>query len=306
MNKCSIIYNPISTGFNIKVLEGVTTVFERNGFNIKLIKSRHPNHIQSIIPYENDNTDLIITLGGDGTYGEAIQGFNECEQKALYSHVAVGTSNDVAKNFNLSTNPILTASSILTGKEKDIDIINVNNTCFGYVSCFGALTDIPCKTKLSLKKRFGKNAYLISAIPDIFKLIKNKIPSYNITYNKNDELIRSNCLMGFVSNSKGFSNVNIYPNADISDGLFEVMIIKNVNNKFIFNVLKDYLLNKIDLNKYNDFIDVFKTKSIDICFNGTSPKRVDNDGDIANIDLTNNGSLSYRADKKIKMLLPKL
>ena len=85
-----------------------------------------PHHIQSIIQLENDNTDLLVTVGGDGTFGDAIQGFQCCEQNALYSHIPTGTSNGVCMNFHLSPSPVCSAMLILEGSEKPIDVVSVN------------------------------------------------------------------------------------------------------------------------------------------------------------------------------------
>ena len=306
MSRCSIIYNPVSTGFNIEDLKHIVKIFEQYNFSVKLIESRRAHHVQSIIPIENDNADLLVTIGGDGTFGDAIQGFQSCEQNALYSHIATGTSNDICMNFNLDSNPVCSSILILEGEVKPIDVVSVNNHAFGYVSCFGAFTDVPYRTKLSLKQKFGKNGYLISAVPDIFKLLTRNIPMYDISYTKNDQTINTKCLLGAVSNSKGFGSVKIYSDANIDDGIFEVAIIKEINQKLAYSLIRDYFSNNIHLENYSEFIDVFKTDNIDICFNGNPPiMPIDNDGDKAPFILhEKKDTLSYRVNKKIKMLMP--
>ena len=91
-------------------------------------------------------------MGGDGTVGEAIQGYKGIDQKSYYSHISTGTSNDIAPNFNLPKNdPIKSAQLILDGQPCEIDIISSNGKPFGYVSCFGFLTNSPYETSYNLK-----------------------------------------------------------------------------------------------------------------------------------------------------------
>lgn len=307
MEKCSIIYNPISTGFNLNILNSIAYKFKTKGFKPKLIKSKFAGHVPKIIKSENGNTDLIVTIGGDGTIGEAIQGFQGQKQDSLYSHISTGTANDVCHNFGLNKNPISSAQLILEGTEQTMDIVTANDYAFGYVSCFGAMTNIPYETKLSLKKYLGKNGYIVSAFPEIIKLLTHKIDTYNITYTKDGKTINCNCLLGAVSNSKGFGGIDIYPDANIDDGLFEVMILKNIKKDLIISLVIDYLTNNINLKNYSDYIDVFKTDNLDICFNGQPPvKPIDNDGDIAPFTLNeDNDTLNFKTNGKVKMLLPK-
>lgn len=307
MERCTIIYNPVSTGFKPLILDSIKNKFQGKGFKPKLIRSKFSGHIPTIIKEENESTDLIVTLGGDGTIGEAVRGFQECEQNALYSHIPTGTANDVLNNFGLDNDPISAADLIITGNEQTMDIVTVNDTAFGYVSCFGALTNIPYETKLSLKRHLGKNGYIISAIPEILKLLTGNIHTYNITYNKNGKTITDDCLLAAISNSKGFGGIDIYPDADIDDGKFEALIIKKINSELVKALLHDYLNNDFDLTKYKEHLDFFKTSDLTITFNEEIPsKPLDNDGDMASIKLDeNNRSLNYRTSGKVKMLLPK-
>lgn len=307
MEKCSIIYNPISTGFNSSILENIKKKFQAKGIKAKLIKSRFAGHVPEIIKEENENADLIITLGGDGTIGEAIRGFQECKQSALYSHISTGTANDVRNNFGLDSNPNKATDLILEGEEQTMDIVTVNDVAFGYVSCFGALTNIPYETKFALKKHLGKNGYIISAIPEILKLLTGSIHTYNITYDKNGEEITGECLLAAISNSKGFGGIDVYPNANIDDGNFEVLIIKKISSELIGALLHDYLNNNFDLNNYQNHLDFFTTDNLTITFNEQVPEKpIDNDGDMASVSLDdNNRTLNYKTNGKVKMLLPK-
>lgn len=303
MKKCSIIYNPVSSGFNKDKLNIICGLISDKGYNLDVMESKYAGHVIELVKKANDG-DLTISMGGDGTVGEAIQGYKEIKQNSYYSHISTGTSNDIAANFRLPKNdPIKSIKLILDGKPCEIDIVSVNGKPFGYVSCFGFLTNVPYETSYDLKKRFGKFGYVIRAFNhDLFK----KKTKYKISYTVDGITKETDCLLGAVSNSKAFGGVDVYKDALIDDGLFEVLLVKDIDLKTMLKLLKEYLTNSIDLTKYNDILTSIKTDNLKIEFLDKLPmKPIDNDGDKVDLGLNNNNRcLEYCYDGKLKMLLP--
>lgn len=304
MKKCSVIYNPISSGFNNEILNKVSNLVYDNGYDLTLLESKKAGHVVDLVRKANDGY-LTITMGGDGTVGEALKGYKEIEQKSYYSHISTGTTNDVVANFGLlKKDPVKSAELILNGTPHEMDAISVNNESFAYVSCFGFLTNVPYDTKLSLKKRFGKFGYVIRAFShDLFK----KRPNYKIRYTIDGVKTDTSCILGAVSNSQAFGGVNVYKDAKIDDGLFEVLFVKDINLKVMLSLIKDYFgKNSIDLSQYSNFLTSVKTDNVEIEFLEQIPVHpIDNDGDRCELGLDeNNRCLDYHYDGKIKMLLP--
>lgn len=306
LKTCSIIYNPISTGFKPSHLSFIADRCLEKGLKPKLCQSERAGHVVSLVRDENVPSNLILTMGGDGTLGEALKGFDD-EQLALYSHISTGTANDTKQNFGLDKTSITgSIDLILNGKVRNLDVVCVNDEVFGYVSCFGAFTHIPYNTPNKLKKMFGKAGYGMAAVPSIFDSFRNGIPSYQVTYESNGVKKTVPCLLGAISNSKGFGGVNVYKNAKLDDGKFEVLLVNSISSKLLFDVVNDFYHNNIDLDRYGDSLSVFQTDDLAIHFDEDIPSyKIDNDGDEASFSLNdNNRTLHYKTKGKVKMLLP--
>lgn len=304
MKKCSLIYNPVSSGFSEKILEEVGNVIYNKGYDLNLLESKFSGHITDLVKQCNDS-DLTISMGGDGTVGEAMKGYREIEQKSLYSHISTGTTNDIATNFRLvKNNPLKSAEMIVNGTPCSMDIMSVNDEVFAYVSCFGFLTNVPYETSYKLKKNFGDFGYVMRAFShDLLR----KIPKYKINYTIDGITKENECLLGVVSNSNGFAGIDIYKDINLDDGLFEVLLVHDLDLKTILKLMREYFTNSVDLTKYNDIITMTKTNNLKIEFIDKTPIHpIDNDGDMAKFNLDeNNRCLEYHYDGKIKMLLPK-
>ena len=303
MKKCTVIYNPFSSKFREKYLENVKNELNSKGYQVTFINVNASIRISDLVKNQNDNNDLIITMGGDGTFGEAIRGFSDINQSALYSHISTGTTNDVANNLNLVKNePVESINRIINGKEKTIDALSINNMSFGYISVFGYLSNVTYETKNEFKYHLGHSAYFLGALDEIIKKPKN----YDIKYTADGHSFYDNYIIGIVSNTKGFGGLDIFDEANLDDNVFEVMFIKQIPNKIMLYLIKDYLTNNFNRMKYLDYIKIFQAKKLNITFKNDYPiYPINTDGDNSGIILNENKKeLNYEIKKKIKMLIP--
>lgn len=301
----SVIYNPIATKFTQAALDRLVAGLTQKGYTLnKIAKSEYSGHVIQLIKDLDPVSDLLVTFGGDGTINEAVRAFNNIEQHSVYAHISAGTTNDMANNLNLYTkDPMKSIDKLLEkGKETYMDSVIVNGEPICYVSGFGYVAEVPYTTSTKLKQKIGHAAYVFAALPSL-AAGPEKI---NITYKANGEEKTMDCILGIISTSKGMGGITLYKDADQNDGLFEVFLIGNVNVKVIASIFVDYLKNDIDLSKYVQYGDCFKTDKLDIKFNGLLPKHpVDNDGNKADFELTlHENELHYSLGKKIKILMP--
>ena len=249
-------------------------------------------------------SDYLITLGGDGTVNEAIRAFNEIEQHSVYAHISVGTTNDMANNFNLFRhNPIKSIDKLATkGVETMMDSIIVNGEPVAYVSAFCYVAPIPFLVNTKLKKKLGHAAYVVSAMP----VIARKPEYVKITYTANGETHSIKTCLALITTSKGMGGITLYPHANQNDGKFEVFFLKKLSPAIIPPVFAQYCLDKVNLADYVQYADVFSTDELTVRFDGILPKyAVDNDGNKAGFELSlHDNVLHYTMGKKIKILMP--
>lgn len=237
---CSIIYNPNSSGVkDTKTIDEMCKILETN-YEVKTYKSDSPGLGEKYVKEANKISDLIISVGGDGTFDEIIRGIYDEEQKALISHIPMGTTNDLGKTFNLTGNPIDSLKKILLGKETKLDVLTINNIPYAYVAAFGYLTYISYDTPENLKKAIGKSAYVLYGGTQTLR----KPEVYNLKYEINGKKYRTECILGAISNSKGFAGLEFYNDFKLNDGKFEVMFVPNISKIEILKLLKTIAIDK--------------------------------------------------------------
>ena len=82
IKKCEIIYNPVSTGFKENDINLIAKTMKENNIIPNFKKSMYEGHLIELVKESDDNDTLVITLGGDGTVGEAYKAYNKID----YTH----------------------------------------------------------------------------------------------------------------------------------------------------------------------------------------------------------------------------
>lgn len=301
--KCVILYNPVSTGFEENSLNLMGKTLKNYGYNPEFAKSMYQKHMVELIKEADDRNTLILTLGGDGTVKEAFEAYNQIRQKGLYAHVPTGTTNDMAKNFNVTKkDPNNIMEEILNGDVTTHDSFLVNDDVAAYVSIFGFLAHVPYKTDPKLKKYLGHAGYVTTALKD---LIKKPIP-YELSYEVDGKKINTECILGAISNSKGFAGIDLFKDANLNDGKLEYLFAKNISPKIIAKLFKEYLKNEIDLSKYPDIITTGSASEIKLRFTDNCPEyEFDIDGEKSNVLARRNEDIIIRPGKQIKIMKAK-
>lgn len=301
VKNCVIIYNPVSTGFKEDSLNKIAKTAKDYGLNPSFAKSMYQGNVIDLVK-ENDRKDtLIITLGGDGTVKEAYTGLSQVKQKGIYAHVPTGTTNDMAKNYDVKqTEPDKIIEDILNGEIKMFDTYSINGQIAAYTAVFGHLAHVPFITSPKLKKNFGYAGYVICAGKEIVK----KPVKYDISYQTENLYGRDEFILGAVSNTKGFAGINLYDNAKLNDGKIELLLLKNINAKMITTIVNDFLHNRINLANYKEHIILTQSNEIKLTFNDKFPNYpVDVDGE--NSKITPNfvdKDLIFKIEKPIRIL----
>lgn len=311
--KADIIYNPNATGMNEEVLKSMNMILTNQGVDVFELESRYPGQAIELVKKANEDSDLLVTMGGDGTLGEAFRAFGETIQRCNYVHIATGTANDTASNLGLYQGSVYSSMKLYENLNRcmvvDVDMLTANNVPFAYVSCCGTFTNLTYETPKSFKKTFGKMGYYmfsgligLSCLPDVIhKPLK-------ISYEVNGERKIIPALTMLVSNTKTFAGFELFPDARIDDGRFEVTVLKGLPGRKTLRALSELLYKdgkNFDINKYSKYIETFQTDNFKVIFESGEPRLgFNHDGDHAFVSLNDDNSLDYRVFKKVKMLLP--
>ena len=178
--------------------------------------------------------DLVLSIGGDGTFNEIVTGNFQRKEKLVLSHIPVGTTNDIGAMLGLGKNTIKNVKSILKGEIRQVDLGLINNQPFVYVTGFGKFINVPYQTSRKLKKKLGHIAYLINGAKEFFQQTK----LYELEYTINNETYHGLYSLILISNANriaGFNN--IYKNVKLDDNKLEVVFCNITRRKDIVKTI---------------------------------------------------------------------
>lgn len=264
MKNCVLICN-LESGKGIKKQEllNVKEVIKKHDYKITQYITSKEKEAIDIIKKLNDDVDLVLSIGGDGTFNEIVTGNLKRKKKLLISHIPVGTTNDIGSMLGMGKNNIKNVENILNGSVKQVDIGLINKQPFVYVAGFGKFINVPYATDRKFKKNFGYFAYLINGAKEFFQ--KTKL--YDLEYIIDGKKYRGLYSLILVSNANriaGFNN--IYKEVKLDDDKLEIMFCNLTRRKDLARTIILLLSNDITnipgiyCYKANDITIKFKEK----------------------------------------------
>ena len=305
---CCLIYNKHASGFKEHKLPKITEKILKAGYNPTLLESEYPGYIIDQVPRLNNEFDVILTMGGDGTVNEAYEAFHGLEeQHAIYDHIPGGTTNDMGPNTYLPRyNPVKATSLLLNGTVENRQIITVNNQPIAYVAAGGILAPVTYLIdKSNDKKDVGTFSYVRYGARKLLtdeKLYKDIIRNpYQITYTANGETVQTEAIFFAIFNGRSFANLNINPHANMCDNMFEVAIVHNQSD--LFNMVSRCTPFSKNGIMGLDPNTVFSTDSLELTFTDGIPYYPINcDGDPKEILTEENNTISVKPGGTISEL----
>ncbi|MGM9878432.1 MAG: diacylglycerol/lipid kinase family protein [Bacilli bacterium] len=228
MKTCELICNQESgKGIKGKVLEEVIKKLEEHDYKTNLYFTEKNGDAKNYVK-NLKQADLVLSIGGDGTFNEIVTGNYQRKEKLILSHIPVGTTNDIGHMLGLNKSITKNVEKILEGEVKQVDLGLINEQPFFYVAGFGKFINVPYQTSRKLKKKLGHLAYLINGLKEFFQTTKLYELEYKIdgvTYHGFYSLI----LISNANRIAGFNN--IYKNVKLDDDKFEIMFCNITRRK---------------------------------------------------------------------------
>ncbi len=262
MKQAVVIHNPNSGKRKnvIEILKKSKEIFLKYGYDCQIVNTKYKGHAEEILS-NIKSVDLIISVGGDGTFNEIVTGNLHRSNRIPISHIPVGTANDLRDLFGLGSDILKNIELILSGENKEIDLCLINNQPFVYVAGFGKFMNISYDTPRKQKSKFGYLAYLGAGFIDFFRPIER----YDIDYEIDGKVYNGKYTLGIISNANRIAGVkNFYKDVKLDDDYFEVLLCKTHKKDKFLKSLVDIGLN--DVTKAKGF-DFFRTNNIKIHFN---------------------------------------
>lgn len=295
MKKCLVVYNPNSGKYNKEVtLPKIEKILNEYDYSVIIEKTKYKGDATSIVA-NIDKCDLVVSIGGDGTFNEVMTGNFMRKDRIVLCHLPSGTTNDVGAMWGYGKNMLNNLKLALNGKVKRIDICTINDKPFVYSAGFGKFMNIPYETPRELKKRIGHLAYIREGARDFFR----KVKLYEITYEVDNEKYRGLFSFALITNANRVAGINnFYKDIKLDDNKFEVLLCNITKLKDIVKTL--YFFALYDASKIPGFY-FYQTDNIKIKFNSPLKKPLCIDGESFD-DMS--GSYNIKIDHDVYVLMP--
>ena len=182
----------------------------------------------------NNGTERIVSVGGDGTINEIINGILTAQNQPSLGIIPAGWANDFIKSTSIPNDIYQACRIIKEGKTKKIDLGLINQrTYFANVCGIGFDAEITAlanqiKTDHPIWKSLSTYVYVFAAI----KKLLSPIPSFQLKITIDNRVIEKEVLFLAIGNGRvEGGKFNIAPEADIDDGLLDVWIIQKMTRK---------------------------------------------------------------------------
>lgn len=296
MKKCLVVYNPNSGKYNKEVtLPKIEKILNEYDYSVIIEKTKYKRDATSIVA-NIDKCDLVVSIGGDGTFNEVMTGNFMRKDRIVLCHLPSGTTNDVGAMWGYGKNMLNNLKLALNGKVKRIDICTINDKPFVYSAGFGKFMNIPYETPRELKKRIGHLAYIREGARDFFR----KVKLYDITYEVDNEKYSGLFSFALITNANRVAGINnFYKDIKLDDNKFEVLLCNITKLKDIVKTL--YFFALYDASKIPGFY-FYQTDNIKIKFNSPLKKPLCIDGESFD-DMS--GSYNIKIDHDVYVLMPK-
>lgn len=160
-----LLVNPHARKVHQKLSEALDYL-QKLGLNLIQKSAENIHEYTHLIKQYQDQVELVIIGGGDGTLNAAVDGL--VETQLPLGILPLGTANDLARTLKIPVTLPEACRVIAAGYYQPIDLGWVNGKHFFNVASLGLSVDITDQLTKETKRRWGIFAYGITAIRVIF------------------------------------------------------------------------------------------------------------------------------------------
>lgn len=172
-----------------------------------------------------ENYDLVVSMGGDGTINEVINGLAPHERRPIYGILPLGTVNDLSQALKIPQKVEKAIEMLGSGKVISIDTGKINDQYFGNVVAVGRVPEAIHEVSIEEKSKLGSLAYYIKGAK---RILEKDTFLVRLTFNEvkwEGEIAA--ILVGLTKSLGAFDK--IFPNAQVDDGKLHVIVVRDLS-----------------------------------------------------------------------------
>ena len=219
-----MVVNPISGDIDkAELTEGALFFAEKENLNLVIYNTSGANDIVNIKTLYNTYTpERIIVVGGDGTIKMVAEAMEK--ENIILGILPAGSANGLAVDLDLNLTLDENLKIAFLNDYIEIDVITINDKISLHLSDLGLNAELVKNYENATVR--GKLGYALQAVNT---LIDFEGP-FTATITANNETINCVARMIVIANSKKYgTGVVINPFGVMNDGMFELVILKNLD-----------------------------------------------------------------------------
>lgn len=206
-----------------RFLPEIIGIFNGTGYEVMAFMTACRGDGTKIVMEHVSDADLVVAIGGDGTFNEVITGLMLSGSAVPVGYIPAGSTNDFAASLHLPTNILDAAKAITEGEPVPYDIGRFQGRYFSYVASFGAFTRTSYETPQNVKNALGHLAYLLAGVRELSNIKKE-----HLRIETDEQVFEDDYIFGAVSNSTSVGGIlTLNPKiVDMQDGKFELLLVR--------------------------------------------------------------------------------
>ena len=219
-----LILNPISGKMvGKRHLADVLEQFCRGGYIPTVFVTTHTGHARELAYTHGGAADLVVCLGGDGTFNEVVGGLLDGAHATPIGYIPCGSTNDFAAGIGLKKTIPAATAAILEGTPHTYDVGVFGDRYFSYVASFGIFTRTSYATPQNLKNTLGHLAYVLEGMKEL-----SNIRPWSVRIEVDGQTMEGEYLFGAISNATSLGGVLKMDPAtvDMNDGRLELLLVR--------------------------------------------------------------------------------
>ncbi|MGB3346276.1 MAG: diacylglycerol kinase family protein [Candidatus Humimicrobiia bacterium] len=272
MIKTKLIFDPISGGgIGKEYINDVVEKLKNNKVDLDLYYTKKVGDAREVSKEIKENEfDVVAVMGGDGTINEVINGL--FPTNIPITIIPSGVANVFANEVGILRNPLKACEAIYKGNLYEVDLGKINDSYFLSLASIGFDSHVLKDTPSSLKRKYGKLAYIYTGLKTVFSYEPS--PIY-VTVKENAK--KKKCYFMVVGNVSiyGTPYVKMTPKASVNDGLLDVCLFKKEN---FINYFRYFLGAIFKIHTQFPDVEYFQTDKFYV--ESEKPLLVEVDGDV--------------------------
>lgn len=256
MKKVAFILNPVSgTRHKSAILEYVRKVLAMHkDYEAELYSTTSVGDAcRAAREYVGKKFDIVVAIGGDGTVNEVAEGLVNSNVKL--GIIPVGSGNGLARHLSIPMSYQRAVDAIFEGNTQFIDAGMINGKVFFCTAGVGF--DAVVGNKFNSAPSRGLKTYMEFCTKEYMKYRPEEYEIHLLGTSFRQKAF----LITFANSSQWGNNAVIAPDANISDGMMDVVIWREAPKVTVPLMTLELFLRTI---KYSEFIDTYRCRELTI------------------------------------------